>query len=64
MSIKYANLFFHCKTLQNFTQIGLLGLKKMYTIWQPWLKDVQRMSEEEKSVHIEFWTAVINPKQF
>jgi hypothetical protein len=26
MAVKYANIF-HCKTLQNFTQFGIFGLK-------------------------------------
>jgi hypothetical protein len=34
-SIKYTSIF-HRKTLQNFTKIGIFGLKS--TIWQPCLK--------------------------
>jgi hypothetical protein len=33
MVIKYAKIF-HCKTLQNFPNLGFLVRKQ--TIWQPW----------------------------
>jgi hypothetical protein len=34
MAIKFTNIF-HCKTLQNFTQIGILWFENIHTIWQP-----------------------------